>query len=103
MTLTVGDYILSDEIAIERKSVMTGDLFESFKSGRLLQQVSNMNQFYKRPVLLIEFDEGIPFRLQHIYNDSTLGADVTASSIISKISLLTLHFPRMQIIWSKNP
>lgn len=43
MQLTVGDYILSDEICVERKSVMTGDLFESFKSGRLLQQVSNMN------------------------------------------------------------
>ena len=36
MQLTVGDYILSDDIAIERKSVATGDLFESFKSGRLL-------------------------------------------------------------------
>ena len=36
MQLTVGDYILSDEICIERKSVATGDLFESFKSGRLL-------------------------------------------------------------------
>jgi DNA excision repair protein ERCC-4 len=43
MMLTVGDYILSDEICIERKCVSTGDLFESFKSGRLLQQVSNMN------------------------------------------------------------
>lgn len=37
MVLTVGDYILSDDICIERKSVNTGDLFESFKSGRLLQ------------------------------------------------------------------
>ena len=36
LVLTVGDYILSDEICIERKSVATGDLFESFKSGRLL-------------------------------------------------------------------
>ena len=36
LVLTVGDYILSDEIAIERKAVATGDLFESFKSGRLL-------------------------------------------------------------------
>jgi DNA excision repair protein ERCC-4 len=43
MQLTVGDYILSDEICVERKAVATGDLFESFKSGRLLQQVSNMN------------------------------------------------------------
>ena len=37
MVLTVGDYVLSDQICIERKSVSTGDLFESFKSGRLLQ------------------------------------------------------------------
>ena len=43
MQLTVGDYILSDEICIEKKAVQTGDLFESFKSGRLLQQISNMN------------------------------------------------------------
>lgn len=37
MQITIGDYILSDEVCIERKSVSTGDLFESFKSGRLLQ------------------------------------------------------------------
>jgi DNA excision repair protein ERCC-4 len=36
MVLTVGDYVLSDDICVERKSVLTGDLFESFRSGRLL-------------------------------------------------------------------
>lgn len=36
LVLTVGDYILTDEICVERKSVVTGDLYESFKSGRLL-------------------------------------------------------------------
>lgn len=36
MMLTVGDYILSDQICVERKAVNTNDLFESFKSGRLL-------------------------------------------------------------------
>ena len=36
LVLTVGDYVLSDEICVERKSVATGDLYESFKSGRLL-------------------------------------------------------------------
>jgi ERCC4-type nuclease len=33
--LISGDYILSDEIAVERKCVETGDLFESLNSGRL--------------------------------------------------------------------
>ena len=36
MQLTVGDYVLSDQICIERKCVGTGDLLESFNSGRLL-------------------------------------------------------------------
>lgn len=103
MQLTVGDYILSDEICIERKSVLTGDLFESFKSGRLLQQVSNMNQFYKKPVLLIEFDESIPFKLQDIEKDTTAGAEISGQSVVSKISLLALHYPNLQIIWSKSP
>ena len=42
MQLNVGDYILTDEICVERKCVSTGDLFDSFKTGRLLQQVKNM-------------------------------------------------------------
>ena len=103
MQLTVGDYILSDQVCIEKKSVSTGDLFESFKSGRLLQQVSNMNQFYKKPCLLIEFDEDIPFKLQDINRELTAGLEISAQSVISKISLLTLHFPNLQIIWSKSP
>jgi len=35
MMLTVGDYIISDKICVERKSVATKDLFSSFTSGRL--------------------------------------------------------------------
>jgi len=103
LQLTIGDYILSDDVCVERKSVETGDLFESFKSGRLLQQVTNMSQFYKKPILLIEFDEHIPFRLQDVRKDTAVGAEVSTSSIISKISLLTLHFPNLQIVWSKSP
>ena len=62
-----------------------------------------MNQFYKRPVLLIEFDEGTPFKLTDISRDTTFGADVSQVSIISKISLLTINYPNLQIIWSKGP
>lgn len=104
LVLTVGDYVLSDEICVERKSVNTGDLFESFKSGRLLQQITNMTRYYKKPVLLIEFDDSIPFRLTDPSQyDSTTGGEVNPSSIISKLSLLTLHFPNLQIVWSKGP
>ena len=103
MVLTVGDYILSDDICVERKSVTTGDLYESFKSGRLLTQITNMCRFFKMPILLIEFDESVPFKLQDNSFESALGGDVNPTSIISKISLLTLHFPALKIMWSKGP
>ena len=67
MVLTVGDYILTDKICVERKSATTGDLFESFKSGRLLQQMENMSRYFERPILLIEFDENTEFRLYDPY------------------------------------
>ena len=36
MMLTVGDFVLTDKICVERKSVTTSDLFQSLNSGRLL-------------------------------------------------------------------
>ena len=40
--LLIGDYILSDDIVVERKSVETGDLMESYRSGRLEKQLKKM-------------------------------------------------------------
>ena len=54
MPLQVGDYILSPDICIERKSL--SDLRQSFISGRLYNQAESMSKFYKIPVLLVEFD-----------------------------------------------
>ena len=31
------------------------------------------------------------------------GGDISPASIISKISLLTIHFPKLQILWSRSP
>lgn len=33
----------------------------------------------------------------------TAGGEVNPASVISKLTLLTLHFPNLQIIWSKGP
>ena len=60
--LTVGDYILSPDICVERKSVK--DLISSFKDGRLYNQVETMFQYYKSPMLLIEFDQNKSFTLE---------------------------------------
>lgn len=53
--LEVGDYILSSEICIERKSIP--DLVDSLKTGRLFKQCTMMMRHYKRPIVLIEFPD----------------------------------------------
>ncbi|XP_020586235.1 DNA repair endonuclease UVH1 [Phalaenopsis equestris] len=97
VTLEVGDYVLSPLICVERKSI--GDLFQSFASGRLYHQVETMARYYKIPVLLIEFSQDRSFSFQ---SSSELGDDVSPTSIISKLSLLVLHFPRLRLVWSRS-
>lgn len=97
VTLEVGDYILSPMICVERKSIQ--DLFSSFASGRLYHQVEMMVRYYRMPVLLIEFSQDKSFSFQ---STSEIGDDVTPHNIISKLSLLVLHFPRLRIVWSRS-
>ena len=97
-TLTVGDFVLSNVHCVERKSI--SDLYGSFNSGRLEDQARAMCKYYKCPILLIEFDPEKTFGLQ---NASELGGEVRKDSIISKISMLTMEFPTLRILWSRSP
>eukprot|EP00744_Colponema_vietnamica_P029073 GILI01044528.1.p1 GENE.GILI01044528.1~~GILI01044528.1.p1 ORF type:complete len:220 (-),score=73.77 GILI01044528.1:176-835(-) len=97
VTLEVGAYVLSPDICVERKSI--SDLFQSFSSGHLYNQVEAMSRHYKSPVLLIEFDQAKSFSLQPV---SALTGDINPTNIISKLSLLTLHFPQLRLLWSKS-
>ncbi|KAJ8703445.1 DNA repair protein RAD16 [Pleurotus ostreatus] len=115
-TLTVGDYILTPDICVERKSL--SDLISSFNSGRLYTQCELMSVHYKHPVLLIEFEEDKAFSLE-IVSDMKSYVKPTAkypqkkgggiegnqavTTLQSKIVLLLLHFPRVRIIWASSP
>ncbi len=104
--LTVGDYILSPGICVERKSV--SDLIGSFKDGRLFAQCEAMFLHYKHPMLLIEFDQNKSFTLEPFADLSGSVASVSAANagandLQSKIVLLTLAFPKLRIIWSSSP
>jgi len=85
MTLTIGDYILTPDICVERKSVP--DLFQSFSSGRLFQQTENMCRTFNHAILLIEFEENQPFYLQPTSQMSD--NQIQMSNIITKLSILT--------------
>ncbi|KAK8906301.1 hypothetical protein QC760_004894 [Botrytis cinerea] len=103
--LTVGDYVLSPNICVERKSIK--DLISSFKDGRLYNQAETMLEHYKSPMLLIEFDQGKSFTLEPFADLSGSLSSVSAanasSDLQSKLVLLTLAFPRLRIIWSSSP
>ncbi|KAI8974614.1 hypothetical protein BD414DRAFT_181511 [Trametes punicea] len=118
VTLTVGDYILTPDICVERKSIP--DLVSSFNSGRLYTQCELMSAHYKQPILLIEFEEHKSFSLEAVadvkaytktnkYPSKNKGdpradnASSAAQSIQSKLVLLTLTFPRVRILWSSSP
>ncbi|XP_075422255.1 DNA repair endonuclease XPF [Ascaphus truei] len=98
VTLEVGDYILTPDICIERKSV--SDLIGSLNNGRLYTQCISMSRYYKRPILLIEFDPNKSFSLT---SRNSIHQEISVNDITSKITLLTLHFPRLRILWCPSP
>ncbi|KAI5116627.1 hypothetical protein M0805_009613 [Coniferiporia weirii] len=117
-TLTVGDYILAPDICVERKSIP--DLVQSFSSGRLYTQCELMSVHYKQPILLIEFEEHKSFSLDTVDEMKSYAKytgkypakkkpieppsdTIVATSIQSKLVLLTLSFPRLRILWSSSP
>ncbi|OWB78131.1 nucleic acid binding protein [[Candida] boidinii] len=103
--LTVGDYVISKKICIERKSIP--DLIGSFKSGRLYQQCEQMFRYYEIPALLIEFEEGKSFSLEPFaelrtkVNQASLRNDLQ-QDIQMKIIMLLTAFPKLKIIWSSS-
>jgi Fanconi anemia group M protein len=50
--LDVGDFILSDRVGVERKSV--GDFLQSIVDKRLLSQAKQLSETFERPVLVLE-------------------------------------------------
>ncbi|ETN40204.1 uncharacterized protein HMPREF1541_04480 [Cyphellophora europaea CBS 101466] len=103
--LTIGDYVLSPSICVERKSVR--DLIASFKNGRLFNQAESMLQHYTYPFLLIEFEHNKSFTLDpfaDLTSISTLKTpDADSRDLQSKLVLLTISFPRLKVIWSSSP
>lgn len=122
--LVVGDYILTPDICVERKSVR--DLISSLKNGRLYNQTETMLQHYNTPILLIEFEQNKSFSFDvftSVKGPSFMGGNApvpNAPSIASggggglanpsnpkspqhMLVLLTLAFPRLKVVWSSSP
>lgn len=99
ITLEVGDFILSNDIGIERKSVP--DLHGSFGSGRLFNQAEALCRHYKQPCLLIELDADRPLSLAAV--SGGVPTELLATSILSKMVLLVQQFSSLRLLWTAGP
>lgn len=50
--LSIGDYVVSENTAVERKSV--GDFLESLTDGRLFSQAKSLSKEYNNPLMILE-------------------------------------------------
>ena len=99
MTLEVGDYVLTPDIVVERKTIP--DLTQSLASGRLYNQADAMCRYYKRPMLLIECGETKHLSIAGAFGGG-LSAEISPTSVHSKLCLLLMHFPRLRLLWSRR-
>lgn len=86
--LGVADFLLSERVAVERKT--TEDFLQSIVDGRLFKQIRNLKASYKKPLLIIEGDDGL-FESRNIHPNAICGA-------MSSISIDSC----VPIIWTKN-
>ena len=84
--IPIGDYIISDEVAIERKTVK--DFAQTLQSRELFGQLQHLKEAYNKPLLLIEGDD----LYQSSINPNAIRGALAAISIDMNIS----------IIWTKN-
>ncbi len=70
--LELGDYVLANDIAVERKTVE--DFLESIIDGRLFQQLVKMSENYASPLMLIEGKQEELFSLREIHRNAIIGA-----------------------------
>lgn len=68
--LSIGDYIVSEDAAVERKEV--SDFLESITDGRLFSQAKALSENYQHPILILE-GEGL-FEKRNIRDNAIYGA-----------------------------
>ena len=87
-TLNSGDFILSDSIGIERKTVK--DFVNSIIDKRLLSQIKELRHNFEKPLLIIEGEDDI-YSIRNIHPNSIRGI----------LSTIAIDF-MVPIIYTKN-
>jgi len=86
-SLEIGDYIASEDVAIERKE--STDFIQSLIDGRLFVQLTALRSAYRRPVLIIEGEQLIGLRA------------VNPASIYGALASIAIRI-QVPIIWTRS-
>lgn len=87
--LDVADFIISNRIGIERKSVQ--DFVNSIIDKRLLQQIKELKNNFESPLIILEGEEDI-YSVRNIHQNAIRGM----------LSAIVIDF-KVPIIWTKSP
>ena len=87
--LEVGDYVLTDQIVVERKTVE--DFLNSMLDGRLFDQCLKMSSNYEMPLLLIEGKPEDLYSSRNIHKNAVVGA----------LTTIALHY-RLPVLFTRN-
>ncbi|MEM2904872.1 MAG: ERCC4 domain-containing protein [Candidatus Bathyarchaeia archaeon] len=88
--LDIGDYLVSEEVAVERKRV--ADLVSSLYEGRLFEQTQRLSETYRTPLLIIEGEHQA--LLEAIPNRRALWGALTSLSLLSGIYVFQTASPQ---------
>lgn len=87
--LEVGDYILSDRVACERKTV--DDFLQSIVNQRIFSQMESLAKSYENPLLVIEGSQSSLFN----------GRGIHPNTIRGVLSAIAVDY-KIPIIWTKD-
>lgn len=87
--LRVGDYIASDRVGIERKSI--ADFIQSITNQRIFKQLDSLSGSYDKPVLILEGNPEMLFTENGMHPNSVRGA----------LASITIDYS-VPILWTPN-
>ena len=83
-TLPVGDYLVSERVGVERKTV--SDFIQSIVDGRLMNQMKELSNNYEKPVLIVEGVESM-YSVRNIHPNAVRGA-LASCALDFKVSVI---------------
>ncbi len=83
--ITPGDYVISSECAIERKTI--GDFVNSIYTGRLFEQVDSLKEAYLKPLVILEGDIGL--ELEEMKNPGAFWGAILRIEVDMSVPIIT--------------